>query len=101
LTAAAVHRPTGRLAGFTQISVPADRTQPVRQQSTLVLREHRGHRLGLLVKLANLRQLTQAVPDATVILTGNAEDNRHMLDVNETIGYMPIAYGGAWKKMLD
>jgi GNAT superfamily N-acetyltransferase len=100
LTAAAVRRATGNLAGFTQLSVPTDRTQPVRQQSTLVLREHRGHRLGLLMKLANIRQLQEYSPESPSIVAGNAEDNRHMLSVNETIGFVPIAYGGAWKKPL-
>lgn len=98
LTTAAVHQPTGRLAGLTRLSVPTDRLQPVRQQETLVLREHRGHRLGLLMKLVNLRQLTQASPDSTMIVTGNAEDNQHMLAVNEAIGFVPVAYQGAWKK---
>jgi GNAT superfamily N-acetyltransferase len=100
MTAAAVHRPTGALAGFTRLSVSPDRTQPARQHSTVVLREHRGHRLGLAIKLANLRQLAQVGPGTTTIVTSNAEDNRPMLNVNETIGFVPIAYGGAWTKTL-
>jgi GNAT superfamily N-acetyltransferase len=101
MTAAAVHRPTGTLAGFTRLSISPDRTQPARQHSTVVLREHRGHRLGLAIKLANLRQLAQVSPGTTTIVAGNAEDNRPMLNVNETIGFVPIAYGGAWKKFLS
>lgn len=99
-TAAAVFRPTGRLAGVTRLSTPPDRKQVARQHTTIVLPEHRGHRLGLRMKLANLQQVTQALPDSITIVTGNAEDNRYMLNVNEALGFVPIACGGAWKKTL-
>lgn len=100
LTAAAVHRPTGTLAGFTRLSVPTDRMRPALQHTTIVHREHRGHRLGLTIKLANLRQLARVNPASTTIVASNAEDNRPMLSVNEAIGFVPIAHGGLWKKTL-
>jgi GNAT superfamily N-acetyltransferase len=101
LVTAALHRPTGRLAGFTEMSVPADPTRAVEQDDTLVLREHRGHRLGMLLKAANLRQLALQFPDQTAVTTFNAEENRYMLDVNEQLGFTPIGYEGAWRRVSE
>lgn len=98
LVAAAEHVPSGRLVAFNGLSIPRDRTRHVQQGPTLVLKEHRGHRLGLAVKIANLEQLGTVSPESTAIWTGNAEENRHMLDVNDAVGFVPAGYVGAWKK---
>jgi GNAT superfamily N-acetyltransferase len=100
LFAAVEHLPSGRLVGFTILSVPVEEHRPVQQYPTLVLREHRGHRLGMLVKLANLHQLERVAPRNPGVLTYNAEENRPMLDVNEAVGFVAIAYEGAWRKDL-
>jgi GNAT superfamily N-acetyltransferase len=101
LTAAAEHLPSGRLVAFTQLAVPRTLARPVSQEDTLVLREHRGHRLGMLLKVANLQHLEQTAPGHPSVLTWNAEENRAMLDVNEAVGFAPIGYEGAWRKDLS
>ena len=101
LLAAAEHIPSGHLVGFTVLSVPPQRHRAVQQYATLVLREHRGHRLGMLLKLANLAHLTRTVPGHPSVMTFNAEENRPMLDVNEAVGYVGIAHVGAWRKDLS
>jgi hypothetical protein len=53
----------------------------------MVLPEHRGHRLGLAIKLATHRALLRAFPDCEVVRTGNADVNEHMNAVNELMGY--------------
>lgn len=100
LGAAVEHIPSGNLVAYNGLAVPNDRTQPVSQGVTLVLKEYRGHRLGMLAKIANIQQLQAFSPASPFILTGNAEENRPMLDVNEAVGFVPIAYEGAWKKLL-
>ena len=100
LTAAAEHLPTGRLVGYTVLSVPAQPHRAVQQYATLVLREHRGHRLGMLLKVANLVHLAEYSPGHPSILTFNAEENRPMLDVNEAVGFVGLGYEGAWRKDL-
>jgi GNAT superfamily N-acetyltransferase len=100
LTAAVEHLPSGRLVGFTELNVPAELDRPVEQGDTLVLTEHRGHRLGTLLKVANLRYLQSEWPGHPAVITFNAEENRHMLDVNEAVGFVPIGYEGAWKKLI-
>jgi hypothetical protein len=62
------------------------------------MREHRGHRLGMLLKIANIAHLDERYPGHPSITTFNAEENRHMLDVNESVGFEPFAYEGAWQK---
>lgn len=100
LTAAALHVPSGHLGGFTRLSVPDDLAAAVGQWETIVLREHRGHRLGMLLKVANLQLLGETAPGHPSVLTWNAEENRPMLSVNEAVGFVPIGYEGAWKKVL-
>jgi GNAT superfamily N-acetyltransferase len=98
LYAAVEHIPSGRLAGYTELSVPPDPARGIEQRDTIVLREHRGHRLGMLLKIANIQQVQERHPGQSAIITFNAEENRHMLDVNEAVGFVPFAYEGAWLK---
>ncbi|WP_181408894.1 GNAT family N-acetyltransferase [Schumannella soli] len=100
IVAAAVHRPSGELAGYTYFDTAPDTSRVVSQEDTIVLREHRGHRLGMLVKLANLEQLQRERPGHPAVITFNAEENRFMLDVNEAVGFAPIAVEGAWRTDL-
>lgn len=99
LTTVVEHVPTGTLVGFTELSVPPEIERPVEQQDTLVLKEHRGHRLGMLLKLENLRYLAETHPGHPSVTTFNAEENRPMLDVNEAMGFVAVGYAGAWKKI--
>lgn len=94
------HVPSGRLVGFTVLSVPAEQGRPVDQWATLVLKEHRGHRLGMLLKVANLQFLQEVAPGHPSVITFNAEENRHMLSVNESVGFVPIGSEAAWRKDL-
>jgi hypothetical protein len=52
-----------------------------------VTRKHRGHRLGLLVKVAMMDWLATAEPRVERIATWNARSNAHMIAVNESLGY--------------
>jgi GNAT superfamily N-acetyltransferase len=100
LVTAVEHRPTGTLVGFTELWLRPDRTRPVTQHDTLVHADHRGHRLGMLLKIANLQRLARVNPAATLVNAFNAEENRHMLAINETIGFRPAGAEGAWRRTL-
>jgi GNAT superfamily N-acetyltransferase len=98
--AAVEHIPSGKLVGYTDLSVPPELDRPADQGDTIVMREHRGHRLGMLLKLSNIAHLEQKFPGHSAITTYNAEENRPMLDVNEAVGFEPFAYEGVWQKKL-
>jgi GNAT superfamily N-acetyltransferase len=97
LTSAVLHVDEGRLVGFTQFALPTEPGRPVDQYDTLVLKEHRGHGLGMVLKLANLEFLQQEHSGPPSVITWNADENRHMLAVNEELGFEPIGYDGAWR----
>ena len=99
LTAAVEHVPSGVLAGFTEIVVSEGDAVAV-QEDTLVLTDHRGRRLGMLLKAANAEQLAAAFPSVEAVVTWNAEENRPMLDVNEAMGFREIGSEGGWQKRL-
>jgi GNAT superfamily N-acetyltransferase len=100
LTIAARHIPTGALAGFSELTVPEELDRFASQNDTLVLSEHRGHRLGMLMKVANLELLLEHFPGHPSVVTSNAEENRPMLSVNEAIGFEPLGYGGVWERTI-
>ena len=94
------HLATGSLVGLTTISVLAHRPDVVFQDDTLVLQEHRGNKLGLLIKVANMERLTEQFPDARVIYTWNAPENRYLLTVNQQLGFTTAGVTGIWQKEL-
>jgi GNAT superfamily N-acetyltransferase len=97
---AAEHAPTRTLAAFTVVRFPVEHEEVVFQDDTLVLAEHRGHRLGMLIKAEQLRTLPSVRPHAARVHTWNAEENRYMLAINVALGFAPAGVGGAWQKRL-
>lgn len=97
-TAAARHIESDSLVGFTQLAVPADVARTVFQWNTIVVDGHRGHRLGMMLKIANLERLASLAPGHPSVHTWNAEENRHMLAVNEALGFLPVAYPSNWRR---
>ncbi|MEU8248443.1 GNAT family N-acetyltransferase [Nonomuraea sp. NPDC048916] len=88
----------GAPAGFTRLFVDADRTDGwASQADTAVLRPHRGHRLGLLLKLANLIRMREREPQVERIITWNATSNTHMLAINETMGFKLLDAWHIWQ----
>jgi GNAT superfamily N-acetyltransferase len=95
-TTAAV-APDGSLAGYTQLAVPGHDPQRIFQWDTLVLPAHRGHRLGVALKVANLQRAQSDHRDRRVLHTWNADSNRPMLAVNEQLGFRPVERLEEWQ----
>jgi GNAT superfamily N-acetyltransferase len=88
---------TGELAGLTEIYLEPWAPEWGYQGVTAVTREHRGHRLGLLVKVAMLEMLAEAAPGLAHILTGNADGNKHMIAINDELGFRVLAEWRSWQ----
>jgi GNAT superfamily N-acetyltransferase len=91
---------TVHTTAHTQAGVRGGDSDRAFQWDTLVLPEHRGHRLGLAVKAANMRALTAAHPGADRIDTWNAEQNGPMVAVNIDLGFEIIEYAQEWQGSL-
>jgi GNAT superfamily N-acetyltransferase len=86
---AAVHEPTGEIAGFTELVVPGDGTGDAQHYGTGVLPEHRGRGLGRWLKAEAIRQARERYPDLGGLLTDTAESNKAMRKINADLGYVP------------
>lgn len=92
--------PDGRLVGVTELFVPRDEERDAHQAITVVLPAHRGHRLGVALKVANLRAMQAAHPDRTLVHTYNSEANTPMMAVNRALGFTPVEYLDEWQLRL-
>jgi GNAT superfamily N-acetyltransferase len=90
----------GDLVAFTDIVVTEHESERAYQWGTLVRPDHRGHRLGLAVKVANLRLLQETQPQITTVVTYNADVNAPMVAINEQLGFRPVSYLGELQKKL-
>jgi GNAT superfamily N-acetyltransferase len=89
---------TGRIVAWTHlVSCPSEPTWAM-QWNTVVDPAHRGHRLGVAVKTANLVRLRALLPAVERIETGNAEENEHMLRVNRAMGFVPVAHSWEYQR---
>jgi GNAT superfamily N-acetyltransferase len=95
------HRATGELAGHTVAAVDFERPGSGWQYDTSVVRAHRGHRLGLLLKIAMLRWLAEAEPQLRTLDTFNAASNAHMIRVNEVLGFEIMNTVITWQRRHD
>ncbi|GAA4429141.1 hypothetical protein GCM10023169_31100 [Georgenia halophila] len=95
------HVPGGTLVAYTMLVMPRAKPEVAYQETTIVHGEHRGKRLGLLVKAANLELLADAYPAVRRIHTWNAGENDHMLAINIRMGFELASVEGAWQVRLD
>jgi GNAT superfamily N-acetyltransferase/RimJ/RimL family protein N-acetyltransferase len=98
---AAWHSASGRLAAMSLVSFdPAD-PELGHQGNTVVVREHRGHRLGLLVKTALYQWLAESRPGTRRIMTWNASSNQYMGAINEQLGFSVSGRFHGWELGVD
>lgn len=99
-TTLAVHADTGAIAGFTTIGLCVDDLTAAHQWNTIVDPDHRGHRLGTLLKAENLHFALTHQPAMRTVLTWNAVSNDHMIAVNEAMGFRLWDHWGEWQVRL-
>jgi RimJ/RimL family protein N-acetyltransferase len=88
---------SGELVAITQLHVDPQTADWGHQELTVVARAHRGHRLGLLVKVAMLELLAGREPRLERIVTGNADSNEHMIAINTGLGYQVLDRWLSWE----
>ncbi|MFY1634504.1 GNAT family N-acetyltransferase [Solwaraspora sp. WMMB335] len=98
--AATRHLASGRIVAWTTITLQAEPGWHAYQQITIVDPDHRGHRLGTIVKIENLRRALRHEPALRVIDTWNADSNQHMIAINEAIGYRAVDCWQNWQQSL-
>jgi GNAT superfamily N-acetyltransferase len=91
------HDDSGDLAALTETCTDPGVPGWGFQMATVVLPAHRGHRLGLLAKIAMLELLISQAPEVRRIFTGNAGSNQHMITINEQLGFEPADTYRSWE----
>ena len=91
---------TDCVLAYTAAGVPSLEPGRCYQWGTLVDQAHRGHRLGLAVKAANLRRIQAEAPSLRSMTTFNAEVNDHMVAINERLGFRPVERLGEFQRRL-
>ncbi|GAA4916241.1 acetyltransferase (GNAT) family protein [Stackebrandtia albiflava] len=89
LAVAAVHRETGELGGLSTVKLPKGTPEHASVGLTIVHPGHRGRRLGLACKIRAHRMLRAEFPSVRYLETGNADVNRHMIAINDRLGFRP------------
>jgi GNAT superfamily N-acetyltransferase len=82
--------PDGVLCGMSDLRVNRHDPRHASVGTTMVQPGHRGHRLGLGMKLATHRRLLELYPDCAYVETGNAGVNAAMNAVNAQLGYRVV-----------
>jgi GNAT superfamily N-acetyltransferase len=101
LCTVARHDPSGQVVALTDIGLTSAQSEIAYQWATIVLPSHRGHRLGMLVKLANLEYLRTSRPHVRTLNTWNAAINDHMVGINEAIGFRAVERWREWQLELS
>ena len=91
---------SGQFVAMTELLIADDTPAQAWQMITVVHPDHRGHRLGLAVKLANLDLLADCAPGVRIVQTGNASVNEPMIAVNDLLGFEVASEGAFWQKHL-
>ena len=93
--------PDGRLCGVTDLRVLQAGPRVVQVGITIVAEAHRGHRLGLAMKLTAQRSLRAVHPTCELVATDNAGVNAPMNAVNDRLGYRVVEDLYEFQKRLD
>jgi GNAT superfamily N-acetyltransferase len=101
VTTAARELATGHLVAYTDLGWSTREPGTAFQWTTIVDATHRGNRLGILVKAANLLALCDAAPAVERVITWNAASNTHMIAINEALGFRPRLRFSQWQLQVS
>jgi GNAT superfamily N-acetyltransferase len=99
LTTVAIHEATGDVVAYTDLVLPAGGSLAW-QWGTLVHKDHRGRRLGMAIKVENLRRLQAEHAERRRVVTSNDDTNAWMVSVNEDLGFRIVELCPAYQRKL-
>ena len=85
------HDASGAIAGYSSMTIRADKPWLISQEDTAVHPDHRGKAIGRWLKAVNALRVLDDRPDARWIETWNDGSNRWMLAINDDMGFRPVA----------
>nr|WP_209436399.1 GNAT family N-acetyltransferase [Kocuria subflava] len=94
------HVPSRELVGMTEVVLPGPDASICFQDETVVLRDHRGRRLGLRLKLANLAALERQTPNVHSIYVWTHSGNIRMNWVNRRLGAQTLGRSAVWSRRV-
>jgi GNAT superfamily N-acetyltransferase len=94
---AARHDETGRIVAWSAVGQQHCNPHHAFQGITIVHPEHRGHRLGTIVKIENFRHARRHLPRLRYIDTWNAAVNDFMISINEAMGFRKVEAWHNWQ----
>lgn len=99
-TTAVRHDASGRVVGHSLLMREGGHPNHAWQGTTLVHPNHRGHRLGTIVKVENLRLAMAHLPELRYIDTWNAGANDYMIRINEAMGFRKVDNWCNWQQEI-
>jgi GNAT superfamily N-acetyltransferase len=85
----AIHERTGRVAGLTELVVPAQHPTRADQYDTTIVREHDGYGLARAIKARMLLELRSAEAQMREVQTWHAVERAQLQQVNKELGFRP------------
>lgn len=90
----------GSVVGLSELMAVEDDPELGMQSGTLVSSKHRGHRLGMALKVANLRRFQERFAAVRRVHSWNAEENGPMVAINDTLGFRPVEHVAEMQRSL-
>ena len=85
----AIHERTEKVAGLTELVVPAQHPTRADQYDTVIVPEHNGYGLARAIKARMLLELRTAEPQLREVQTWHATDREQLQQVNKELGFQP------------
>jgi GNAT superfamily N-acetyltransferase len=95
------HRPSGELAGYTEVYWHPAHPDVIGQGDTAVVPTYRNRGLARWLKAAMVEKVLNERPAVQRIRTGNADINAAMLKINEEMGFKVFRTSCNWQVSLE